>query len=942
MAETRTYQGQTYTRSAPGQPWILVGPAQQGGGMVLVDPTAAEEEARKREDQEFQRRQLDISAQNAAIAAQNANKPPEGFVRRADGGLQFIPGGPADPAVIAARKQAEAKATADAKAPGTDPDRAAQVLTALENIRQLRELADQTLAVGTASDWVSGIPFLGQNRADVEGALKMVQGDLIQQQIAKLSAINGGNGVASIANSETEAARMAASIANLDPNQTPEQFQIGLDRAEAYYRRQLEQMKAQTPVIEPAPLKAAGAGATEASRPIPAGMQAEHMAYLRANWGRLDPQAYAQFRVDLDKKYEFASTPEEYAASVADINKVAQEGFTPEQAGIIPPVVVPLTENEQEVNNFLNTDVGRFSAAYLNAGGAGLAGLLPGFSEKMELMRDESDGEMFAGDLLGSTVGTGIVGKGLGLVAKEGSLLANPLAADMLYGGIYGANEGGPTGAVTGVGGAFLGNKLGGWGGEAVARRVAPPDPLNAGERAIQASVTDVDPVLAALNQADQLGVPMTLADASPELSSLAGSATRFSPTVAGEARRVMAMRNQGQVDRLASAVERDLGPVTNIPQRSEDLLQQARTAAGPLYDAAYNAPGAGAVFPSIEPLVNRPSMRQALARARTIAAEEGRDPTALGFDVNDAGEVVLNRVPSWQTLDYAKRGIDDVLETFRDKTTGKLRLDEHGRAIDATRRDFLKVVDAANPDYAAARAVYAGPVQERGFLQRGQDVMRTRPDELGVQMAGMTPEQAAQMRLGYQSELMGRAGDVRNNTNPFAQLNTPNTEGRLGVLYNGADDANIARLLNQRDLELQLAGSANRLIGNSATAERSVADEFFKQAPTGLGGDVAQGVVESALLGAPFLTVGKRVGDRLWRDKREAAALAANRSLADEIGPILLNDAPAEAAVTLSDIIGRAAEYDPVLKALVEQYRERGGHYLAGMGAATAVAPTR
>ena len=218
--------------------------AQPSSSVFYADPAIAAEERRKEEDQEFQRRQLAISQQNAntsaanaAVTAANANKPPAGFERGPDGSLRFTPGGPADPAVIAAAETAKADAKASGKVVGADPDRPAQILTVLDNIAQLRKAANKTLAVGKFSEGVRNIPlvggFIGQNRADVEGALKMIQGDLIQQQIARLSQLNGGNGVASIANSETEAARMAPAIANLDPHQKPEQFQIELDRAEA-------------------------------------------------------------------------------------------------------------------------------------------------------------------------------------------------------------------------------------------------------------------------------------------------------------------------------------------------------------------------------------------------------------------------------------------------------------------------------------------------------------------------------------------------------------------------------------------------------------------------------------------------------------------------------------------------------------------------------------
>ena len=42
MAETRTYQGHTYTRNGPGEPWVLVVGGQAPGPVTLgtPDPTA--------------------------------------------------------------------------------------------------------------------------------------------------------------------------------------------------------------------------------------------------------------------------------------------------------------------------------------------------------------------------------------------------------------------------------------------------------------------------------------------------------------------------------------------------------------------------------------------------------------------------------------------------------------------------------------------------------------------------------------------------------------------------------------------------------------------------------------------------------------------------------------------------------------------------------------
>lgn len=913
MAETRTYQGHTYTRSGPGEPWVLVGPSQPGP-VTLGQPSA--------------KPAVDIANVESTIADRARDNA------RADAEA-------ARQAEAARRDQLEWEAThfpdgtPKPKAATTEqasPDRIPQIETMLENIRRVREMADDTLAVGTWSgrvgDWPIVGPALGQNRANIEGALQMIQGDLIQQQIALLSEMNGGKGVASIANSETEAARMAASIANLSPDQSLEEFLVGLDRAEQYYLRQLDRRQAALGTA-PVALSAAGVGATEQARPIPPEMQAENEAWLTQNLATATPQDYAQFRQALDRKYGFDSASEAGLVSWFEgAQRNAAQGGTVKTA--IPPANEELSGFDKYMNDVVSSGSGTVLASMANAGGFGIPSLLTG--GKMDALRDLNPGAAAVGDMAGGATGSALAAKGLGLLAGRvgggtiESLLTNPMVADMAYGGVYSAAEGDNPllGVATSAGGSWLGSKV----GRAVTPR--PADALSTGERAIAGAVNDLDPVVSALMQADELGVPMTLADASPELGSLAGSSTRFSPTVAGDARSVMARRNAGQLDRLGGAVERDLGPVTNIPQRSEELLQQARAAARPLYEAAYVAPGASSV--NLDDLVQRPTFAEALSEAAREAADEGVDPRTLGFDFNEAGDVVLGTTPSWQTLDYAKRGLDNIIERETDKLNG---LSSAGRRALAMKNELLGRMDAVNPDYAAARQAYAGPAAERTFLAQGQAAINTRPDQLGVDVARLTPEQRSQMQLGYQSELMGRAGDVRNNNNPWAQLNTPNTEGRLNTLYDGSGGADIPRLLAQRDLELRLAGSANRLVGNSATAEREVADAFFRQQP-GMMDTVGPAIIETAALGGPWLTVGRGIANRVFRDRREAAALQANRALADDLGPLLLNDAPGAAAITLDDIVQRDAEYQAVIEALLEKAGQRGGH--VGAGVATAL----
>ena len=696
-------------------------------------------------------------------------------------------------------------------------------------------------------------------------------------------------------------------------------------------------------------LRAAPSGSTQASTPIPQAMQDEYAQWMGQNSRDLDPARYADFRASLDEKYGFPVTLDQhtkYKQWATENRDVAARGGVSFQ---LPSPNRQLSEWEQFRNNAVNNPAGAFVANMGNAGGFGIPDVLVG--GKLEALREANPVSSTLGEMAGGITGTLTAGAGLSAASRAVSnpvaraLLSSPLAADMTYGGVYGATQADDPlyGAVTGAGGALVGNMVGRQVGKLVPRLFGrvPADPLNRGERAVlnAAERTGIDPVVAALSQSSDLGIPATLADASMDINSLTGAAIRRSPQAASLARDTLGARSRGQYDRFVGAVERDLGPVTNIPQRSEDLIARARTQAGPLYDAAYAAPGASVI--DLSDLMTRPSMSRALTNARRIAQEEGRDPDALGIILGPDGAVTV-RQPSWQTLDYVKRGMDDVLEGYRDPTTGRLNLNTEGRAVNDTLHDFLQRADRMNPDYAEARGAYAGPAAERDALARGQQSVSMSPDQLSVNFNRATPEQQAQMRLGAQSQLVENAGRLRNRTNPFdSTLGTPAMEQRLTTLYGNDGDANIARLLLQRDTERDIAASSNRLIGNSMTAERNVADDAF-----GNGGGLGDAAIEvGANLALGQVPIGTAVRGLLSNGLRDQLKLGVGRrgrDLADEIAPLALDTDTQGAVARLLSMQQRSQARDAILESQMQTAALRGGHIGAGTGSAVAAALMR
>ena len=286
-----------------------------------------------------------------------------------------------------------------------------------------------------------------------------------------------------------------------------------------------------------------------------------------------------------------------------------------------------------------------------------------------------------------------------------------------------------------------------------------------------------------------------------------------------------MGSRDAAAGTRLAEATNTMAadGPSTFLAGRQ--LHEQAQAAAAPLYSKAEMAaalnPDYLAEGGSLRTLMARPSMQQASRRALSIASEEGRDPTALGLTFDMAGSPKFEKVPSWRTLDYVKRGLDDVLETFRDKTTGVLRLDERGRAIDQTRRDYLALLDRENPTYAEARAAYSGPQQSRSALQRGSQIFNRNPDEIAAEIASLSPGDQQFYRLGAANALKTNLAKVSSGGDEArALIGNDYRQQQLRAVFPQAQG-----LIDEAQIEKLMFGTKQKLLGGSQTAGRVAQD---------------------------------------------------------------------------------------------------------------------
>lgn len=515
---------------------------------------------------------------------------------------------------------------------------------------------------------------------------------------------------------------------------------------------------------------------------------------------------------------------------------------------------------------------------------------------------------------------------------------------------------------------------------------------ISRSERTVAKAAPEMDMIRQNVADAERLGLPYALADADPKLRALAGSVTRFSPTARTMAENNFDMRARGQADRAIRGIDELLAPRTDIIQRSADILEGGKPVYGPLYDAAYDAPAI--TSERLQQVLASPAGRQAAGRANTIAANEFRDPMAMGFGVDEAGEAILNPVATseidrldaarsgWdaaqaaynaalrrrqasltpsqfsdefaaaenglaaanaeldaaraafsaaprstevagqnayttQSLDYIKRGIDDILEPQRNQFTGKLQLDEGGRAINNVQRELISEVDRLNPLYREARDAYGGYAKQTQALREGFDVLPsgTLPERdfnrivnRATEYDGALPDPSMatlpELRRGYATSMADTVDRQRFSTNPYDTVyGSPLQQNKVATLFpDGSPDFN-----RQYGLERDMAATRAETLGGSQTQPRKVADEFFQ---SDIANTIGDGAIQ-ALTGGGVPGGMKMLGTlaQMAKDRSSLGLLGAQKR-ADQMAPALLGtDNPRAILDYLDDLARKQAE---------------------------------
>ena len=317
--------------------------------------------------------------------------------------------------------------------------------------------------------------------------------------------------------------------------------------------------------------------------------------------------------------------------------------------------------------------------------------------------------------------------------------------------------------------------------------------------------------------------------------------------------------RQAGQGDRLLQITDDALGAGATARQTSSQLTKKAQGESAPLYQEALNQKPVWneRIQQFFDDPITKAGLKEGVAVQRLESLAQGKkfdpnDYAITGF--NEAGDPIMSGVPNMRTINLIKKGWDKQLEGYRDSTTGRLMLDEYGRALDSVRRSFLTEVDAVNPVYAKARALYAGPAQVRDAVAMGGKAAGRGRAADNLDQFNALPDASQQgFRTGYADRLsqgVERGAFGVNKVRPLTS-DKAGTELKALSLHQGPVAPGQLDPLSQRlAREQTMFETRNQALGGSRTADNLADADGMGVSPELVGfiGQVLHGNIGGAV----------------------------------------------------------------------------------------------
>lgn len=435
-----------------------------------------------------------------------------------------------------------------------------------------------------------------------------------------------------------------------------------------------------------------------------------------------------------------------------------------------------------------------------------------------------------------------------GPAVKYGTTGLRLLGLGALEGGIAGAgaaDENKVTGAATG---AALGGVMGGAvpalgyaarkGGGYIARKVAPvyrrltEQPQTTAQRVLTDAMRSEGITPAMLkSRARQMGQDATLVDIGGSKAVGLGQGVIDADTTGDAlalARRTYGKRAAGQTARLERGINKATGNKHRFLSVLDEINDRQRQASSAAYDAAFNSPSFNPVDKDLIDLINRPGIKRQLGKALDDAVNEGRSVPALEKIVMQGDNVKIGKelMPDMQGWDAIKRRLDKAV------TSAYRTSDPGASSLKVLRNKLRDVLDDVNPEYKAARNIYAGDAALKDALSEGESFLTRKTREVRAVIRDLSESEKEAYLTGAVEAIKEKMGRARaGEMGSFRFLETGNAKEKLRMLFPAGRDGDreMSRLMRILNTERKFATTQGEIVGNSATALRQAGGRMLK-----------------------------------------------------------------------------------------------------------------
>ena len=408
--------------------------------------------------------------------------------------------------------------------------------------------------------------------------------------------------------------------------------------------------------------------------------------------------------------------------------------------------------------------------------------------------------------------------------------------------------------------------------------------------------------VLNMISRDAELGVPTTVANVNEKTRRLADS---LNTAGRGDVPEII---QDKLVDVQSSARDRVIKQTTDalgegkFYDQQDALINNLRAGANTAYDEAYQF---GAVDdPRILNLLkNNPNFKEAFKRAQAIAQNEADADILAGGDgsafklipyeiVTKGGKPSINMLPDVRTLDYIKRGLDDLIRKGFDGTG---MAPAQANSLKKLKNEFVNVLDEVTEvdgvsAYANARKVYAGDMEVIEALDNGfKNFGKMAPEEVSKAFENMSEGEAQAFLTGASRNLLDKLTKPSNNAN-YAQriIGSPDMRKKIQMLFPAAGEEGLALYEAALLREAQLFKEIGRITGGSPTAQREAGKAAIGEGST--AGDVmADAVSTTGLTSALVQMVSKVI--------RQSTLPATTQ---ERMARMLMSDNPEDVAIVV------------------------------------------